>query len=335
MDTQVRKQNKLVIACLVCLLSIALLLGILLFAGQDLWAQGPSSGGTQTEQESDITSETDESLTSETETEIESETETETEEIIEPEKELTYLETWELDYVEPPVIRNYEEVLAKIKEYSQWFPILHHVYDNHEQYDPSLLAALAGNPEMADFCYGVLHREATVTGGFTEEELSAYHPLLLQWDIRWGYMMYGNSGSNMGGAGCGPTCLSMAALYLTGDATQTPDAVARYSMDNGHYVTNVGTAWALMIEYPKSIGLTGRYISWSEAKLKAELDKGNVIICSVRPGDFTSGGHFILIHAYDENGFKVNDPKCIYRSRLTWTYDQIKDDIKQAWSIGK
>ena len=327
------KSNKILIAVITCLLSIALLLGVALWAIPQLQDQGQTQGGVSTEQGSESETASSETQTSETETVTE--TETETEEVIEPEKELTYLETWELDYVEPPVIRNRQQVLAKIKEYSQWFPILHHVYDNHEKYDPSLLAALAGNPEMADFTYGVLHREPVVTGGFTEEELAADYPLLLQWDIRWGYMMYGDSGSNMGGAGCGPTCLSMATLYLTGDPYWTPDKVAQYSMDHGFYVSNVGTAWALMIEYPKSIGLTGRYIGWTEAKLKSELDKGNIIICSVRPGDFTSGGHFILIYGYDENGFKVNDPKCIYRSRLSWTYEQIQDDIKQAWSIGK
>ncbi len=331
METQKNRKNKLLTVYTICLLSITLLFG----CASTQTGSGNSSGNEESSQVSGTNSEIESEIESETVSEIESETESETEEIIEPQKQLSYIETWELDYVAPPVIRNHAQVLEQIKEYSQWFPLLHYVYDNQEKYDPSLLAALAGNPEMSDFTYGVLHREPVANGGFTEEEINGYHVPLMQWDIRWGYMMYGNSGSNIGGAGCGPTALSMATLYLTGDTTQTPAVIAQFSMDHGYYVANVGTAWALMIEYPKSVGLTGRYIGWTEAKLKAELDKGNMIICSVRPGDFTSGGHFILIHDYDENGFKINDPKCVYRSRLSWTYEQIQDDIKQAWSIGK
>ena len=188
---------------------------------------------------------------------------------------------------------------------------------------------------MTDFAVGMLVRPAEVTGGIRDDELPENYPLFLQWDIRWGYMLYGNTGGNIASSGCGPACLSMAVYYLTGDRNCTPDAVAQYSMDHGHYVPGAGTAWALMQEYPQEYGLTSTYINWKEAIMKAELDKGNMIICSVRAGNFTSGGHFILIYGYDENGFKINDPRCIYNSRLSWTYAQIRYDIKQAWSIGR
>ena len=187
---------------------------------------------------------------------------------------------------------------------------------------------------MTEFLYGYLTSDGSVTGGLADSEQPEDHPLFLQFDLRWGYMPYGTSG-NMGSSGCGPTCLAMAIFYLTGDRSCTPDAIARYSLEKGHYVEGVGTAWTLMTAAPKKYGLKSSKIGWTESKLKAELDKGNFIICSVRPGDFTSGGHFILIHDYDENGFKINDPKCVYRSRQTWTYEQIQDDIKGAWSIGK
>lgn len=69
--------------------------------------------------------------------------------------------------------------------------------------------------------------------------------------------------------------------------------------------------------------------------MKSALDNGRYLICSARPGNFTSTGHFILIYGYDENGFKINDPKSVYRSRLSWDYEQIKGDFKAIWSIGK
>ena len=252
-----------------------------------------------------------------------------------PKKELTYLEQCELNYVEQPVKREPEQMLQKIKELSLWFPALHNIYDNADKFTLDLLAALAGNPEMTDFAYGMLYRDPVATGGFLEHEVPEEYPLLLQWDIRWGYVPYGSSGNNVGIAGCGPTCLSMASFYLTGNRQWTPDAIAKYSEDNGYYYAGAGTAWALLDEFPAEVGLTSTRVGKTENQLKAELDKGNILICSVRLGNFTSGGHFIVIYGYDENGFKVNDPKCVYRSRLSWTYDQIKNDIKQTWSIGR
>lgn len=246
---------------------------------------------------------------------------------------LTYLEQCELDYVEQPVKREREEAVAKIKELSRFFPALYHVYTNEEQYPIEILLSTAGNPEMTDFAYGYLYSDGSVTGGFTEDEQPEDYPLFLQWDIRWGYMPYGERGV-VGSSGCGPACLSMAVFYLTGNRECTPDAVAQYSLDEGHYVDGVGTAWALLDNYPTEYGLTVTHPSINEENMKAHLDKGNILICSVRPGDFTSEGHFIVIYGYDENGFKVNDPKCIYRSRLSWTYEQIQDDIKRIWSVG-
>ena len=334
-----KQKNKLIIACFICFVSAVIFLLIFLKWGYpELFKPVQGNVNTEITSENDETESETNSANSEsgvsTEAESESESEPETQPV-EPEEVLSYLEQCELDYVEPPVTRTREEALEKIKELSQWFPILHHVYDNQEQYGNSLIIALAGNPEMADFAYGYLTREPVVTGGFTEDEVPEDYPLFLQWDIRWGYMPYGNTGGNMGSSGCGPACLSMAVFYLTGNRECTPDVVAQYSMDHGYYVSGAGTAWSLLTDYPKEYGLNSKVIGKSEAKLKAELDKGNILICSVKPGDFTSGGHFILIYGYDENGFKVNDPKCIYRSRLTWTYEQIKDDIKQTWSVGE
>ena len=226
---------------------------------------------------------------------IEETTESKTEPEIIIEKPKTYLEQCELDYVELPVKREREEAVSKIKELSRYFPALYHVYTNEEQYPIEIF---------------------------------------LQWDIRWGYMPYGERGV-VGSSGCGPACLSMAVFYLTGNRECTPDAIAQYSLDRGHYIDGVGTAWALLDNYPTEYGLKVTHPYISEETMKADLDKGNVLICSVRPGDFTSEGHFIVIYGYDENGFKVNDPKCVYRSRQDWPYEQIKDDIKRIWSVGK
>lgn len=320
------------------LITSLLIGGIILFNG-NLPVQAPSNSE-NTESivgsESEDTEQLAGSETENTEQLAGSETENTESETNEPStnsgSSLSYLERCELGYVEPPVKRTVEEAIEKIKELSRWFPALYYVYANAELYPDELLRCGAGNPEMTDFLYGYLTREPVATGGFTDAEQPEDYPLFLQWDIRWGYVPYGSA--NMGSSGCGPTCLSMAVFYLTGNRECTPDAIAAYAVENGHYVTGVGTAWSLMTEYPQEFGLNVTQLRLNEDTLKAALDKGNILICSVRPGDFTSAGHFIVIYGYDENGFKINDPKCVYRSRLSWTYEQIQDDIKNTWSIG-
>lgn len=248
-------------------------------------------------------------------------------------KKKSYAEQCALDYVERPVKRTRAEAIEKIKDLAVEFPQLAEVVEKESEYPDGILTSVANNPEMTDFACGYLEADGSVTDGFTEKELQQAYPLFLQWDIRWGYYPYGIT--VMGDSGCGPTCLSMAIFYLTRNEEITPDVIGKYSMENGYYITDIGTSWALLDDYPALHGLNTAAILVDEDAMKDELDKGNILICSTRPGHFTAGGHFIVIYGYDENGFKVNDPKCVYRSNLNWSYDEISADIKQIWSIGK
>lgn len=203
------------------------------------------------------------------------------------------------------------------------------IYTNRGQYPEKLLAALVGNPEMAAFVAGYPEAEKKVGGGFSKEELETENPLLLQWDSRWGYAPYGDS--NIGIAGCAPTCLSMVILSLTGNSDATPDALADYSMRNGHYVEGIGTAWTLLSDGAEEYGLTVRELGLDEDEMKACLNRGGLLICSMRPGDFTTSGHFIVLYDYDANGFYVHDPNSRIRSDRQWSYGDIKYQIKNIW----
>lgn len=50
-------------------------------------------------------------------------------------------------------------------------------------------------------------------------------------------------------------------------------------------------------------------------------------------GDFTLEGHFIVIYGYDENGFLVNDPNCVSRSRKSWSFGELEGQVKNIWSF--
>lgn len=202
-----------------------------------------------------------------------------------------------------------------------------------EGYPKELLEMLEKNPETYDFVSSYPERskyqgkEIDLIGEITEGKV----PLFLQWDRRWGYDSYGNEMIAI--AGCGPTCMSMACVYLTGDVSWNPKKMAEFANENGYY-TQAGTSWSFFTDGAYQLGLSGEEIGLDEARMKDALDSGNVIICSMRPGDFTTTGHFILIRGYDEEGFLVNDPNSEERSKKHWAYDTLYSQIKCLWSIG-
>lgn len=189
-------------------------------------------------------------------------------------------------------------------------------------------------PETYDYVMGYSQRDKYKGKSIdlTEDVAEGEVPLLIQWDKRWGYDNYGDK--LIGAAGCGPTCMSMAYIYLTGNTEMNPRKMAEFADRNG-YNSEAGTKWDFFTEGATILGLEGNEMSVTEDGMKAALDYGNVIICSMKPGDFTKGGHFIVIRGYDKNGFWVNDPNSRINSEKQWEYDTLRYQIKGAWSIGE
>jgi len=246
----------------------------------------------------------------------------------------SYASQMGLDEVERPRERSKREVLQRLEELGKYDSVIADICENYKAYPDKMLEALANNPEMAEFVNGYSQYSAEASGELTKTERDWDFPLFLQWDPRWGYVEYGD-GSCIGLAGCGPTCLSMALYYLTGDGSLTPDEIATYSMENGYYVSGTGTAWGLLTDVPGLYGLSVSEPKASEREFKNAVDDGKVIICSVGAGDFTVGGHFVVIYGYNEEGFFVNDPNCVARSRKRWDFEELEDQIKHVWIIGE
>nr|WP_300660022.1 C39 family peptidase [uncultured Acetatifactor sp.] len=254
----------------------------------------------------------------------------------EPEKEefVDYVSMCGLPQVDKPVKRTNREVLDRLEELAEDSELIDEIFQGHEQYSDDMLKALANNPEMADFVRNSLEAKAKVNNAkLSVLEKGQEFPLFLQWDPRWGYAEYGEN--NIGLSGCGPTCVSMALYYLLGDESITPDKVAEYSMENGYYVMGTGTAWALLEAMPAEYGIKVTQPSKTEQNMKNELDAGGVIICSMKAGDFTDGGHFVVIYGYDEDGFLINDSNCVARSRQKWPYSALKKQLKNIWVYHK
>lgn len=250
----------------------------------------------------------------------------------------THLQAASSAIAEPPVERHPSQITADLKINAGTSALAAEIYENRNKYPETLLFAYLNNPEMEEFVAGYLDAHPATMQGIpdssenilTMDELSQDYPLFLQWDKRWGYAPYGSS--VIGLSGCGPTCLSMVLFSLKEDPAMTPIQVAAFSEENGYYVEGSGTAWSLMTDGAAQLGLSAKELSLDESVMKAALDAGNPIICSMGPGDFTTQGHFIMIYGYDEDGFWVNDPNCIARSSQPWTFERLRGQIKNLWA---
>ena len=202
------------------------------------------------------------------------------------------------------------------------------ILDNPEAYPTDYLDMLARNSETLDFVLGYPEHHDDAPAGSLTESLDTV-PLLMQWDMRWGYQTYGSS--TIAVSGCAPVCLSMAASYLTGDASITPYRVAQYAANAGYYVPRQGTSWSLLSEGAPAFGISCRQLSLDEAQINAALDAGHPVICSMSPGDFTTEGHFIVLYGRTADGYLVRDPNSIARSEKMWTYDRLSGQIAALW----
>lgn len=234
---------------------------------------------------------------------------------------------------EKPKVREGEEIRERLLELSGKYPEIQEIYDNMDAYPETLLAALCNNPDMNDFVKGYLTEEPAVKGGLTEEDMQRTFPLFLQWDRRWGYVHYGDD--DIARSGCGPTCLSMVAAALTRDAAATPDKVAAYAEQNGYYQPNVGTAWSLMTEGAAEFGVRGEELILNKNTIFHALENGNPVICSVRQGNFTAAGHFIVLVGVKDGRLVVNDPNSTIRSSMLWDYEEIEKQISNLWVFYK
>ena len=156
-------------------------------------------------------------------------------------------------------------------------------------------------------------------------------PFLYQTDPQWASHPY--AGGTVEKNGCGPTCLSMVYVTLTGRDDLDPAAMADFS-ERGGYVSNGMTAWALMSDGAAELGLASEELPASEAAVREALLAGKPVICSVGPGDFTTTGHFIVLSGLTEDGeVVVHDPNSAERSARPWDLERVLGQCLNLWAF--
>ena len=82
-----------------------------------------------------------------------------------------------------------------------------------DDYPQSLIELLDRNKETKEFVLNYPnYKDKHFKVNMKEYKNCDSVPLFMQWDIRWGYKMYGDDVAGL--TACGPTCLSMVAVYL-------------------------------------------------------------------------------------------------------------------------
>lgn len=213
-------------------------------------------------------------------------------------------------------------------------PIHEFAHENNmsmSEWPQEMIDLLKRNPETEEFVVNYpLLKNKTYNIDLSDYENTTSVPHFLQWDERWGYAPYGDD--NIGIAGCGPTCLSMVYVYLTGDTSMNPKAMAEFATDYGYCVPGNGSSWSLIHEGGEILGLDVFEVGLDENLIAYYLESGYPVICVMGPGEFTDGGHFVVMTDYIDGQIKINDPNSIIRSEKLWNFEDIENQIEGLWA---
>ena len=202
------------------------------------------------------------------------------------------------------------------------------IYDNFDNLPDTMLYLAGNDPDTIDFVYNY-QNGITNFEFYPGESVNLYRktPYFLQWDNRWAYNSLGQS--NVGIAGCGPTSMAMALARLTGDNSITPDKI---SIDANAYMDASGVSRSFFNDEASKYGYRVVDISNDKDAMIEALNYGPLIV-SVTRGYFTLFGHIVIIDSYQNGKFIINDPNSIKKSQISWSFNQIQNQIAHIWLV--
>lgn len=161
----------------------------------------------------------------------------------------------------------------------------------------------------------------------------------LQYDENWGSNIYssiGNSSQTIANSGCGPTSAAMVVDYYNEENTITPDMIAEYAIKNGYRTAHQGTSWSLFSAIADEYNLEFMQTdSADEAYQWMQTHDDALIICSMKPGLWTDGGHFITIWNIQEDEVFINDPASTQEERIHNSYSYLAKQCKQYFCFNQ
>ena len=169
-----------------------------------------------------------------------------------------------------------------------------------------------------------------------------------QYDPKWANHNYSAPGESktIKTSGCGPTSAADILATLI-DSKITPVDTAEWSMAHGYKYKNQGTAYAYFTPQFKEYGLTCKMLNSNDARNMSEGSKlkfnatirsllqepGNFVIACMGPGNWTSGGHYIVAYKMDNQFVYICDPASSSAERACNSQSLFFQQIKYAWSV--
>ena len=168
----------------------------------------------------------------------------------------------------------------------------------------------------------------------------------LQTDPRWGSLDYSAPGekTTISASGCGPTAMAMV-LATWADPSVTPKTECAWALAHGYkaprqgtyygYFEPAGARYGLRVTRLNYTSLYGKSTSAYHAQVKDALDRGEMVIACMGPGNWTSSGHYVLVWDIQGDTIYINDPASTLARRTRGSYALFKQQVKYYWIIEK
>ena len=184
---------------------------------------------------------------------------------------------------------------------------------------------------------GFLNKKENTNSSQTTTTTTKLKPVdYKQYDSRWGNIKYSTHSvsQTIRNSGCGPT--SAADIVATWwDNNITPKELCALAVQKGYRTYNSGTAWGFF-KYLADIYGASKFIQTSSyATAEAAIKEGAYVVCSMMPGLFTKGGHFICWWKTDGVYNYTNDPASSAAKRAKQEIKYIRNECKQYFIFYK
>ena len=166
----------------------------------------------------------------------------------------------------------------------------------------------------------------------------------LQTDPRWGSLYYSAPGekTTIAASGCGPTAMAMV-LATWADPSVTPKTECAWALAHGYkaprqgtyygYFEPAGARYGLRVTRLNYPSLYGKSTSAYHAQVKDALDRGELVIACMGPGNWTRSGHYVLVWKIEGDTIYINDPASTKAARTKGSYSLFRQQVKYYWTI--
>lgn len=160
-----------------------------------------------------------------------------------------------------------------------------------------------------------------------------------QYDSKWKKVVFTknntyNKTQNIGNSGCGPT--AMADIVATWwNSKVTPVEMCALAVEAGFRTTNSGTAWGFFKYVANKYKASNFVQTSSYTTAENAIKNGAYVVCSVGPGIWTKGGHYICWWKVDNTYVYICDPGSSSSSRAKSNKANLKAQAKQYFIFYK